>query len=398
MDSNLQDTSLYVHIPFCTQRCSYCDFYFVTTKHGQSEFIESVCQEIHQVAQNFPHTSVSTIYFGGGTPSRLSPGSIGRILEQIHTCFTTHQVLEITLEANPEDITAQGLEELIHAGITRISLGVQSFQDADLKFMNRCHSAEQAVQACDLIHSAGLASWSLDLIFGIPGASPQSWQKNLHLATETGVPHISAYSLTIEPYTPLHKQVKKGIVKPVSDEETLDQFQQAMEILQSDGFDHYEISSYARSGHHSEHNSRYWNHTNYLGFGPSSHSFWWQNDTAFRWENVRNLKTYSKTLAVRKSPVSHQEILSDHDLVREKIMLGLRTSEGLNLNELLKRYRFDLVKHKHQELATLKSRQLIFQRGANLHLSMKGMRVCDRVTAHLWPDQTDLVSPNPVET
>ena len=385
MDLNRQNASLYVHIPFCTQRCSYCDFYFVTTKHGHGEFVDALCLEIAQVAQNFPDISLSTVYFGGGTPSRLSPQAIARILMQIHACFDTRSVCEITLEANPEDITATGLEELKNAGITRISLGVQSFGDDELRFMNRCHNSKQASHACSLIHAVGFTSWSLDLIFGIPGTSTQGWQDNLQRAAETGVPHISTYSLTIEPHTPLHKQVQRGVVKPPPDEQVADQFQQAMDMLKSIGFEHYEVSSFARPEHRSEHNTRYWHHTNYLGVGPSAHSFWWQNGRALRWENVRNLRAYTERVAEKNSPVSSREILSDHDLARERIMLALRTSEGLDLEYLRKRYGFDLIEHKQKELESMTLQGLIIQRGTCIQLTTKGMHVCDGLTTELWP-------------
>lgn len=385
MDLNRQSVSLYVHIPFCTQRCSYCDFYFVTTKHDHDKFVDALCLEITQVAQNFPDTCLSTVYFGGGTPSRLSPQAIARILMQIHTCFDTHSVCETSLEANPEDITAAGLEELKNAGISRISLGVQSFRDEELSFMNRCHSSEQASRACDLIHAAGFNSWSLDLIFGIPGTSIQGWRDNLQRAAETGVPHISTYSLTIEPRTPLHKQVQRGIVKPASDEQAADQFQQAMVTLKSIGFEHYEVSSFACPKHRSKHNMRYWHHTNYLGVGPSAHSFWWQDDQALRWENVRNLRAYTEMVTKEHSPAGSREILSDHDLTRERIMLALRTSEGLDLEHLRKRYGFDLIGHKQKELEKMTLQGLIIQHGTCIRLTTKGMHVCDGLTTELWP-------------
>ena len=264
-EQNRHNASLYVHIPFCTQRCSYCDFYFVTTSLDHNRFVRALCMEIVQVARNFPDTSLSTIYFGGGTPSRLSPQAIYQILAQIHTCFQTHQVQEITLEANPEDITEDGLKELRRAGITRISLGIQSFRDADLTFLNRCHDSDQAIRACGMVHSAGFRSWSLDLIFGIPGLTMPAWQENLHHAIDTGSPHLSCYSLTVEPSTPLHRQVERGIVKPAPDVQISDQFQRTMDVLHAHDFEHYEISSFARPGHRSRHNSCYWYHINYLG-------------------------------------------------------------------------------------------------------------------------------------
>lgn len=380
-----QNASLYIHIPFCTQRCSYCDFFFVTAKHGHEKFAETLCMETTQVAQNFSDLNLPTVYFGGGTPSRLSSQTITRILMHIQACFHLHPACEITLEANPEDITASGLEELRSAGITRISLGVQSFLDEELKFMNRCHNSEQALRACRQIHDAGFDSWSLDLIFGIPGASIEGWQDNLHQAIETGAFHISTYSLTVEPHTPLHKQVKRGIVKPASDKQIAEQFQMAMDILEPAGFEHYEVSGFARPRHRSRHNMRYWNHTNYIGVGPSAHSFWWQDQNALRWENVRSLRTYTELVTAGQSPISGRETLSDHELACERIMLTLRTSEGLDLEHLKNHYGFNLAKHKQKELEEMNVQGLITQHGTSIHLTTKGMHVCDGLTTQLWP-------------
>ena len=386
MTANQQEASLYVHIPFCAQRCSYCDFFFVTTQRRQTEFIDALCLEIAQTAQTFPNTLLSTIYFGGGTPSLLPSQAITHILAQICASFDTSQVDEITLEANPEDISTPVLEELIKAGITRISLGVQSFNNADLSFMNRCHDSDQALLACKLIQSAELSSWSLDLIFGVPGSSAKIWQDNLCRAIESQVPHISTYGLTIEPQTPLHKQVKKGFVKPVSDEHAANQFQQAMDLLKSMGYEHYEVSSFALPGHRARHNTRYWQHANYLGVGPSAHSFWWQSDKALRWQNVRNLRKYLETVKNAESPVVNKETLSMHDLARERIMLALRTSEGLDLGNLKKTYGFDIIKHKQKELLQMKAQELIVQQGTHVRLTTQGLHVCDNLTAQLWPD------------
>ena len=386
MTAKQQEASLYVHIPFCAQRCSYCDFFFVTTQRRQTEFIDALCLEIAQTAQTFPNTLLSTIYFGGGTPSLLPSQAITHILAQICASFDTSQVDEITLEANPEDINAPVLEELIHAGITRISLGVQSFRNADLSFMNRCHDSDQALLACKLIQSAELSSWSLDLIFGVPGASTKIWQDNLYRAIETQVPHISTYNLTIEPQTPLHKQVRNGFVKPVSDEHAADQFQQAMDTLTSVGYEHYEISNFALPGHRAKHNTRYWQHTNYLGVGPSAHSFWWQSDKALRWQNVRSLRKYLETVTIAESPTVTQETLSMHDLARERVMLALRTSEGLDLDDLKNTYGLDIIAHKRDELLQMKAQGFIVQQGTHMRLTTQGLHVCDNLTAQLWPD------------
>ena len=386
MTATQKEASLYIHIPFCAQRCTYCDFYFVTTQRRQTEFIEALCLEIAQTARTFPNTLLSTIYFGGGTPSLMPSQAIAHILAQICESFDASQVDEITLEANPEDINVPTLEELICAGITRISLGVQSFRNADLGFMNRCHNSDQASLACKLIQSAEFSSWSLDLIFGIPGASAKIWQDNLHRAIETQVPHISTYGLTIEPQTPLYKQVRNGFVKPVSDEHAADQFQQAIDILTSMGYEHYEISNFALPGHRAKHNTRYWQHTNYLGVGPSAHSFWWQGDKALRWQNVRSLRKYLEAVKIADSPTVTHETLSMHDLARERVMLALRTSDGIDLDDLKNTYGLDLFAHKKEALLQMKAQGFIVQHGSHVYLTSPGLHVCDNLTAQLWPD------------
>ena len=386
MSQNGKDISLYIHIPFCTQRCSYCDFFFVTTRYGHDKFTDALCLELTQTSRNFPNTSVSTIYFGGGTPSILSSQAIQKILKQIHGYFDVSQAREVTLEANPEDITARKLDELLNAGITRISLGVQSFRDEDLVFMNRCHNSRQAVHAAKLIQSAGFFSWSLDLIFGVPGASMQVWKDNLQHAAETGVPHISTYGLTVEPYTPLHKQVQQGLINVVSDEQASDQFETAIRMLENADFEHYEISSFARPRHRSQHNTRYWYHLNYLGFGPGAHSFWRKDGQGRRWENIRNLRTYMELLHSGNSPVGSTESLTKRDLVREKIMLALRTSEGLDLDELQRFYDFNLTEHKQKELNVMELQGLLTWDQTSIQLTTKGMHMCDYLTRQLWTD------------
>jgi len=386
MGLDSQSISLYVHIPFCTQRCSYCDFYFVTTKSGYQEFVDALCLEITQVAQSYSNPSLSTIYFGGGTPSLLPSSALKYILDHIHHSFQTGQLREVTIEANPEDITDHFLHELLNIGITRVSLGVQSFDDHDLRFMNRCHDSDQAIEACRKIQSAGFNSWSLDLIFGVPDVSLKRWEDNLTKAIHTGVPHISTYSLTVEPSTPLYKQVQRGKVIISSDSHISDQFQLAMDILQKVGYQHYEISSFAQSGHESQHNSQYWSHDNYLGVGPSAHSFWWEDDEIVRWENVRNLRVYSDLIYHHEPPFSFRETLTKQDLVREKIMLSLRTSQGIDLNDLEQKYGYRLLDHKQQQLQLMESNGLITLTKSSVRLTQKGKHICDQITQRLWND------------
>ncbi len=386
MHSESGGVSFYVHIPFCAQRCSYCDFFFVTSTRGYEQFVDALCKEISQLAHSYPDHSLTTIYLGGGTPSRVSPQSIHQILQEIYHCFDTQQVREITLEANPEDISAPRLEQYLDCGVTRISLGVQSFSNVDLKVMNRCHNSTEAKDACTLIGAAGFQSWSLDLIFGIPEASLLDWEENLVIAMETGAPHISSYSLTVEPQTVLHKQVQRGVVNPVSDSMISEQFQKAIDMLTDADYEHYEISSFAHSGHRSLHNSRYWSHQNYLGVGPSAHSFLWDDEKIKRWKNTSNLRIYQALISEGKSPVTSSESLAKRDVIRERIMLALRTLEGVDLEDLQKRYGYNLAQQRQDKIFTMELNGLINYNEKFISLTDRGKHICDQITQQLWPE------------
>ena len=381
-----QAMGIYVHIPFCTQRCIYCDFYFVTSNRGRSRFVEALCTEITRVAQAYGQAPVTSIYFGGGTPSRLPAASIAQVMRAISSAFDTSSVTEVTLEMNPEDVTAAYLSDLKQCGINRLSVGIQSFQATDLKFLNRAHGVGEAVQAIDQINEARFESWTMDLIFGLPDQSLVQWENNLTRALDAGAPHISTYNLTIEPRTPLFKQVERGLVKPAEDEMVARAYQMAIDTLEQAGFNHYEISSFARPSHRAKHNQAYWTHNNYLGFGPSAHSFWWDESGARRWKNVANLNSYSQRVLTDQSPVEFSEALTRRQLIAERIMLGLRTADGVSLATLNEIYDLDLLASKRTEIYNLQDAGLIECDGPSVRLTVRGRHVCDRVTATLVPD------------
>ncbi|MDG2017495.1 MAG: radical SAM family heme chaperone HemW [Rhodothermales bacterium] len=381
---------LYLHIPFCSQRCSYCDFYFVTTQKSHSGFVEAICREISLRGAEFGgFEPLETIYFGGGTPSQLNLSDLGRIIEAINEAFDTSKVVETTFEINPEDASPDYLNSLRILGIDRLSIGIQSFFDDDLKFMNRIHDAAQAKSVIDDVRAAGFSNFSIDLIFGVPGQPEEYWSANLEIARSFNVPHISTYNLTIEEATPLKKQVDRGLVQPVADEDSTDQFTFTMNYLKGHGFDHYEISSFARPGFKAIHNHRYWSHKNYIGVGPSAHSFWWAGLPAKRWSNVKNLRRYEALLQQHVAPVDDVEHLSLDTLADEHIMLRLRTADGLNLNELEDRYGVDLLSQNVQQLADLEEGGFILPiRNQNVRLTDLGKTICDNVTARLLPSET----------
>ena len=380
-------TGIYVHIPFCAQRCTYCDFYFVTTEKSHASFVEAVCTEIRLRASAYASRDpVGSIYFGGGTPSLLHPDDLGRIIETLNDSFDCSRVQETTVEVNPEDVTPDYLAALRSLGIDRLSIGIQSFFEDDLKMMNRVHDATQARTVVETARAGGFDNFSVDLIFGLPDQPPEYWSANLEIAASLQVPHISTYGLTIEDGTPLKNRIERGVLEPVSEEDMTDQFQFTMDYLRQRGFEHYEISSFAREGYRAIHNHRYWSHANYLGFGPSAHSFWWSGLPASRWANVRNLRRYQALLTQHVAPVDEKERLPIDTLADEYVMLRLRTADGLDLEELESRYGVDLLLDRVDELAALESSGFIRPiRNHTVRLTDLGKTVCDTVTARLLP-------------
>jgi oxygen-independent coproporphyrinogen III oxidase len=379
---------LYLHIPFCTQRCVYCDFYFVTTRRDFGPFVEAMRTEVETYGREFGgREPIQTVYFGGGTPSLLALDEVARLVEAVWRHFDCSAVEEFTFEVNPENATRDYLDGLRALGVDRLSLGVQSFFDEDLRFMGRAHGAAEAERAVDAVRSAGFASYSVDLIFGVPNQPAEHWMANLEKAAALGAPHLSTYGLTVEERTPLAKQVAMGRVLPAPEEEHRERFLDTMDYLAHHGYEHYEISSFAQPGARSRHNQLYWRHANYLGFGPSAHSFWRDTGSlASRWSNVRNLRQYEALLAQGQRPLDRQDRLGLDDLAAEYVMLRLRLLEdGLDLDTLENTYGVDLLSEKVDELAELESRGLATLRNGVLRLTPEGALLADAVTARLLP-------------
>ncbi|QXD15928.1 radical SAM family heme chaperone HemW [Rhodocaloribacter litoris] len=379
---------IYLHIPFCTQRCSYCDFYFVTTQKSHTSFVEALRMELEHYALEYGRREpIETIYFGGGTPSLLHLDELARILDTIHTHYDTASVSEVTVEINPEDVDLDYLRGLRDLGVDRLSIGIQSFFDADLAFMNRCHDAARAEAVIPLARRAGFDNFSVDLIFGLPDQPPEYWAANLEKVVRYEVPHLSTYLLTVEERTPLFKQVERGLVKLPEDEDVADLYRFTIRYLQEHGYEHYEISSFARPGRRARHNQLYWTHQNYLGFGPSAHSFWWKGLPATRWANVRNLRRYEALVRQRYAPIDFREQLDLDTLANEYIMLRLRTADGLDLDHLEARYGVELLVEKVDELAWLERQGYIAPiRNSRVRLTELGKTLCDTVTEYLMID------------
>ena len=321
---------VYVHIPFCKQKCTYCDFHFSTSfENYRQKMIDAMVSEIESQVDYLVGKEVNTIYFGGGTPSLLTRIELHRIMDSISKNFTIPHDAEISLEANPDDIDAQTLEDWKSVGVNRLSVGLQSFKQEDLDWMNRAHSRDEALVCIDLIQSAGIENITVDLMYGLPNLSIDEWKSHVQTVIGFNIPHISAYCLTIEDKTALETMVRRGKVVPANEDQQSEQFELLVELLLENGFEHYEISNFGKKGFESKHNSNYWKGEWYLGIGPSAHSF---NGISRSW-NIANNKQYIKAIE-KGQEFSELEVLTKEDRFNEYVLTGLRTSSGLSLERL----------------------------------------------------------------
>jgi len=352
------------------------------TRHQQKQdFVDELIKEIHTKKNTrFTNEPVRTIYFGGGTPSLLSPQQVESILKAIHSVFN-QELEEITLEINPDDVSRDYLAGLKSAGINRASMGVQSFNPDLLKFMNRAHTSEEALQCMEMLRDSAFMVFTVDLIYGNPGQSLDILQQDIETILQFNPPHVSAYSLTIEPQTRLGKQVKLGRLIPPQDDTVSDHFDLVVDKLGEAGIQQYEVSNYARPGSEAVHNSNYWSHENYLGLGPGAHSFWWNKDRnpAQRWNNESNLNNY--LAGGWKNPHELEE-LNLSDLAEERLMLGLRTKKGVNKKALESNYNFILNDRQQSYLETLHKKGLA-EIGPQIQLTKGGLKIADSILLDL---------------
>lgn len=324
---------IYIHIPYCRQKCSYCNFYSLATTKYRERLIPALVNEMQLQRDYLEGEIVQTIYFGGGTPSLMRAGEINRALSAVYNIFGVDSQAEITLEANPDDLRAPKLHALKQAGINRLSIGIQSFEDADLRFLGRSHSAAQARNCIDRAQNAGFSNLSIDLIYGIPTLDSESWESNLLTALSCGIPHISAYALTVEEKTPMALKIKRGSIPDVDDEVQLQHFGILRSLLQAHGYQHYEISNFCVPGMFSKHNTSYWQGKKYLGIGPSAHSFNW---VSRQW-NIAGIGPYLES--VNKGIVPFEmEMLTKAQRFNEYVMTSLRTMWGCDLKEIEKMF------------------------------------------------------------
>ena len=370
-------SGIYLHIPFCKKACHYCNFHFSTSGDYKNEMVEALKKEL-RLRLNEAALPVETIYFGGGTPSMLSATVISEFIAEIRMQFDVIAYPEITLEANPDDLTPTYLKALKNTGVNRLSIGVQSFQDAELTLMNRAHNGKEAVQS--VIWAQELFdNVSIDLLFGTPHTTFSDWKRNLETALTLDVPHISSYALTLEPKTALEHFVKKGVVSLLDENDVEEQFLYLVDTLTANGYEHYELSSFGKPGYHSKNNTAYWRGKSYLGIGPSAHGF----DGAQRYWNVSNNAAYMKNIETDRLPHTVEK-LSVVDKFNEAIMIGLRASWGVSLSlmeqDLGKQYRI----HLEQQAQRFIDEKLLHIEANSLKTTPKGAFLADGISADLF--------------
>ena len=331
---------IYIHIPFCRQACRYCDFYFTVSLKHQDEFVRALLVEIKQRAMQYRDTEMGSIYMGGGTPSLLSPENRDRIMESLQHHYSISNHAEVTIECNPDDLDALSLRHLNNSGFNRISIGIQSFKDNELQLMRRSHQAAQAFQCVKDAVEAGFDNITVDLIYGIPDQTPEGWEENVNRALSLPIDHLSAYHLTFEPGTVFDHWRKKGRLVPVTEEQSVRMYHILRKRMLGSGFEHYEISNFARKGKRSRHNLLYWSGEPYLGFGPSAHSF----DGNSRSWNAPSLKDYMASGSSGKL-ISEYEDLSTKECYHDYLITSLRTSGGANPGYILQQFGKEISDH-----------------------------------------------------
>lgn len=376
--------SLYLHIPFCERKCLYCDFYSIENSAPMESFLASMEREIALSAGYGAGTAFDTVFFGGGTPSLLSPAQLERLLSRLHATFDIVPEAEVTLETNPGTVTLEKLAAYRALGINRLSIGVQSFREEELSFLSRIHTGREALACVAMARRAGFENLSIDLIYSLPGQTPGQWEETLRRAIGCAPDHISAYSLIVEDNTPLARMVAARQVSPNPAEAEAGLYEQTMTTLEEHGFDHYEVSNYARPGKRSRHNYAYWSHQNYLAFGPSAHAFWHEAgwETAARWSNVANISTYNEKLTRGELPVAFRETVDARQLMNERIFLGLR-SDGIDLARFAGDFGTGLpAPARALADALVRERKAVMDAGV-LRLTRDGFLLCDEIARRL---------------
>lgn len=373
---------IYLHIPFCKTRCIYCDFYSTTRSELKTRYVRALCSELEMRKEYLKEERVETIYFGGGTPSQLEEGDFRQLFETIQKCYGMESCREITLEANPDDLSKEYLQMLSTLPFNRLSMGIQTFDDATLKLLKRRHDARTAIEAVDRCRQAGFSNISIDLIYGLPGETKERWENDLRQAINLNVEHISAYHLIYEEDTPIYKMLKQHQVSEVDEDSSLEFFTLLIERLQKAGFEHYEISNFCRPGKHSRHNTSYWQGIPYLGCGPSAHSF----DGMTREWNVSSIDLYIKGIEENRRAFEI-EYLDQTTRYNEFIITTIRTVWGTPIEKLKQTFGNELWEYCRKMAAPyLESGKLEEHDGA-LRLTREGIFISDSIMSDLlWVD------------
>jgi oxygen-independent coproporphyrinogen III oxidase len=375
---------IYIHIPFCKQACYYCNFHFSTSLNLKDEIISALVKEInlssYYLLNDKSETEIiETIYFGGGTPSLLNNDDIKILLSVIRDNYTISERAEITIEANPDDINKEKLSGWKAAGINRLSIGIQSFKEKDLQWMNRIHHTTQAFESILLAKDAGFNNFSVDLIYGTPGLTDQEWKINVEKVIDSGAPHIACYALTVEPNTALQKMIALKKKTNIDTDQQASQFLLLMKWLKEAGYEHYEISNFAKLGYRSRHNSSYWQGKKYIGIGPSAHSY---NGISRRW-NVANNTLYIQSIKNNIIPFEEEE-LTNVDRINEYIMTSLRTMEGVDLKIIEENFSLQERKRIENDVTNYINKKMIIYKNEKLVLSDEGKLFADGIAADLF--------------
>ena len=371
---------IYLHIPFCKQACTYCNFHFSTSLKLKDEVMDAMLRELEVQRSYLAGQPVETIYFGGGTPSILPVDDVQRLIDKIFSLYDVSSLKECTLEANPDDLTTTYLRSLRHTPINRFSIGVQSFKEADLRYMNRAHTAKEADYAIKAAQDAGFPNLSIDLIYGTPNLTDAEWKQHLSVVKELQVPHFSAYALTVEEGTALHHSIFKKATAPVDAGQAARQFRLLMEEAERHGYEHYEISNLALPGRYAVHNTNYWKGVPYLGIGPAAHSF---DGEARRW-NIANNALYAKGILLDNKLPYEEEKLTAEQQLNEYTMTSLRTMWGCDLDRVTNRWGAEATSRILNEAARHIDKGLIIQKDYVLILTTEGNLFADSIAADLF--------------
>ncbi|MEI7486239.1 MAG: radical SAM family heme chaperone HemW [Chryseobacterium sp.] len=371
---------IYIHIPFCKQKCSYCNFHFSTSLNFKDEMIAAMKKEIFLRKDELQNKNLHSLYFGGGTPSILSVDEINSLIDEVLKHFSFEKDIEITLEANPDDLDKSFVRELSKSHINRLSIGTQSFFEEDLKFMNRAHNASEAESSIKRAQDFGFENLSIDLIYGSPTSNLAIWKENLNKTIALEVPHISSYALTVESKTALENWISKGKIANPKEEEQNEEFYYLSDFLKDNGFDHYEVSNFAKPGFYSRHNSAYWKYKEYLGIGPSAHSY---NGHDVRSWNVANNQQYIKKLN-SNILAKETEILSQEDQFNEMIMIGLRTIWGVDLESLNNKFSNKILDTFQNDIKSKVSDGILVIENNHLKIPEKHWFMADGIASDLF--------------